>query len=134
MVGKKIPNPIDAHVGNRVRLRRQMIGMSQEKLGELLDITFQQVQKYEKGVNRISASRLQSIANVLSTPVSFFFEDAPGAEIPASGFQDAGRHAYVPDMLLSSEGLTLNRAFAKIKNPKVRRKIVELINVIANEA
>src|SRR5690606_13936188 len=78
MAGKKSPNPIDIHVGSRVRLRRMMLGMSQEKLGEGLGITFQQIQKYEKGTNRIGASRLQHIARILSVPVSFFFEDAPG--------------------------------------------------------
>ena len=79
MANKKQPNPIDIHVGSRVRLRRMMLGMSQERLGESLGITFQQIQKYEKGTNRIGASRLQHIARVLSVPVSFFFEDAPGA-------------------------------------------------------
>ena len=75
---KKKPNPIDVHVGSRVRLRRNMLGMSQEKLGEALGITFQQIQKYEKGANRVGASRLQAIATVMNVPVSFFFEDAPG--------------------------------------------------------
>lgn len=79
MASKKSPNPIDVHVGSRVRLRRMMLGMSQEKLGEHLGITFQQIQKYEKGTNRIGASRLQAIARVLSVPVAFFFEDAPGS-------------------------------------------------------
>ena len=78
MAEKKKPNPIDVHVGSRVRLRRTMLGISQEKLGEHLGITFQQIQKYEKGANRIGASRLQEIARVLDTPVAFFFEDAPG--------------------------------------------------------
>lgn len=84
MLNKKSPNPIDVHVGSRVRLRRMMLGMSQEKLGDALGITFQQIQKYEKGTNRIGASRLQHIARVLTIPVSFFFEDAPGSEGAAS--------------------------------------------------
>ena len=84
MANKKQPNPIDIHVGSRVRLRRMMLGMSQEKLGEHLGITFQQIQKYEKGTNRICASLLQNIARVLSVPVSFFFEDAPGGEAPST--------------------------------------------------
>jgi transcriptional regulator with XRE-family HTH domain len=75
---KKKPNPIDIHVGSRIRLRRTMLGMSQEKLGEALGITFQQIQKYEKGTNRVGASRLQNISTILNVPVSFFFEDAPG--------------------------------------------------------
>lgn len=81
---KKKPNPIDIHVGSRVRLRRNMLGMSQEKLGEHLGITFQQIQKYEKGTNRVGASRLQAIASVLKVPVAFFFEDAPGPEAAAT--------------------------------------------------
>src|ERR1043165_6109467 len=90
MVNKKKPNPIDVHVGSRVRLRRMMLGMSQEKLGERLGITFQQIQKYEKGSNRIGASRLQHIASVLTVPVSFFFENAPGpANVAANGHGDS---------------------------------------------
>ena len=76
---KKKPNPIDIHVGSRIRLRRTMLGMSQEKLGESLGITFQQIQKYEKGTNRVGASRLQNIASILNVPVSFFFDDAPAS-------------------------------------------------------
>ncbi|MEC9343694.1 MAG: helix-turn-helix domain-containing protein [Pseudomonadota bacterium] len=134
MSEKKKPNPIDVHVGSRVRLRRTMLGMSQEKLGENLGITFQQIQKYEKGANRVGASRLQEIARVLSTPVSFFFEDAPGGEnVPSGGFGEAESSNYVVDFLSSSEGLQLNRAFVKIKDAKVRRKIVEMVRAIANE-
>jgi transcriptional regulator with XRE-family HTH domain len=131
---KKKPNPIDIHVGSRVRLRRTMLGMSQEKLGENLGITFQQIQKYEKGANRIGASRLQQIAGVLNTPVSFFFEDAPGMAKPtAAGFAEADSTNYVVDFLSSSEGLQLNRAFLKIKDPKVRRKIVEMVKALAGD-
>jgi transcriptional regulator with XRE-family HTH domain len=82
---KKSPNPIDKHVGSRVRMRRMMISMSQEKLGEKLGITFQQIQKYEKGTNRIGASRLQQISQILQVPVSFFFEGAPTQAAPADG-------------------------------------------------
>jgi len=134
MAEKKKPNPIDVHVGSRVRLRRTMLGMSQEKLGESLGITFQQIQKYEKGTNRVGASRLQQIARVLSTPVSFFFEDAPGQpEGGPSGFAEGDSTNYVVDFLSSSEGLQLNRAFIKIKDPKVRRKIIEMVRALANE-
>lgn len=134
MAEKKKPNPIDVHVGSRVRLRRTMLGMSQEKLGESLGITFQQIQKYEKGTNRVGASRLQQIARVLSTPVSFFFEDAPGQpEGGQSGFAEGDSTNYVVDFLSSSEGLQLNRAFIKIKDPKVRRKIIEMVRALANE-
>lgn len=131
---KRKPNPIDVHVGSRVRLRRTMSGMSQEKLGEALGITFQQIQKYEKGANRIGASRLQEISNVLNTPISFFFEDAPGSPDAAqSGFSDTTSTNYVVDFLSSSEGLQLNRAFVKISDTKVRRKLVELARALADE-
>ena len=132
MVNKKQPNPIDIHVGSRVRLRRMMQGMSQERLGESLGITFQQIQKYEKGTNRIGASRLQHIASVLEVPVSFFFEDAPGASA-MSGFAESRPAAFVTDFLASAEGLQLNRAFVRIKDAKVRRRIVELVRSIAGE-
>ena len=129
---KKRPNPIDIHVGSRVRLRRNMLGMSQEKLGERLGITFQQVQKYEKGTNRVGASRLQAIASILDTPVSFFFEDAPGQDArPSKGFSEENATSYVVDFISSAEGLQLNRAFVRITDPKVRRKIIELVRTIA---
>ena len=129
---KKTPNPIDIHVGSRIRLRRNMISMSQEKLGEALGITFQQIQKYEKGTNRVGASRLQQISNVLGVPVSFFFEDAPG-ENQATGMAESQSTGFVVDFLSSSEGLQLNRAFSRISDPKVRRKIIELVRTLADE-
>jgi transcriptional regulator with XRE-family HTH domain len=129
---KRKPNPIDVHVGSRVRLRRTMIGMSQEKLGDALGITFQQIQKYEKGANRIGASRLQQISKVLGTPISFFFEDAPGGP-ESGGMAEASSTNYVVDFLSSSEGLQLNRAFVKISDPKVRRKLIELAKALADE-
>ncbi|MDP2732393.1 MAG: helix-turn-helix domain-containing protein [Hoeflea sp.] len=131
---KKRPNPIDIHVGSRVRLRRTMLGMSQEKLGEALGITFQQIQKYEKGTNRVGASRLQNISTVLNVPVSFFFEDAPGDPSTGQpGMAEANSSNYVVDFLSSSEGLQLNRAFIKIPDPKVRRKLVDLVKSLASE-
>ena len=130
---KKIPNPIDVHVGSRIRLRRNMISMSQEKLGEALGITFQQIQKYEKGTNRVGASRLQQISKVLGVPVSFFFEDAPGDSPEGGGLAEASSTSYVVDFLSSSEGLQLNRAFARISDAKVRRKIIELVRTLADE-
>ena len=132
---KKQPNPIDIHVGSRIRLRRTMLGMSQEKLGEALGITFQQVQKYEKGTNRVGASRLQNIAAILGVPVSFFFEDAPGenGEASATGMSE-NSSAYVVNFLSSSEGLQLNRAFVKISDPRVRRRIIDLVKALAAEA
>ncbi|WOS63156.1 helix-turn-helix domain-containing protein [Sinorhizobium fredii] len=130
---KKKPNPIDIHVGSRIRLRRTMLGMSQEKLGESLGITFQQIQKYEKGTNRVGASRLQNISSILNVPVSFFFEDAPG-DGGGAGMSESPSSNYVVDFLSSSEGLQLNRAFVKISDPKVRRKLVDLVKALAAEA
>ena len=130
----KKPNPIDIHVGSRVRLRRTMLGLSQEKLGESLGITFQQIQKYEKGANRIGASRLQQIAGVLNTPVAFFFEDAPMShQATEVGFAETESANYVVDFLSSTEGLQLNRAFVKIKDPQVRKKIVDLVKSLSEE-
>lgn len=129
---KKTPNPIDVHVGSRIRLRRTMLGMSQEKLGESLGITFQQVQKYEKGTNRVGASRLQNIARILNVPAAFFFEDAPGENVEAGGLAESST-SYVVNFLSSSEGLQLNRAFVKISDPKVRRRIIDLVRALANE-
>ncbi len=134
MPSKKSPNPIDIHVGSRIRLRRMMLGMSQEKLGEHLGITFQQIQKYEKGTNRVGASRLQHIATVLKVPVSFFFEDAPGTpEEAAKGFAEGKPAGYVVDFLSSSEGLALNKSFVQIKDPKVRKRIVDLVKSLAED-
>ena len=134
VVTKKIPNPIDVHVGSRVRLRRTMKGMSQEKLGDSLGITFQQIQKYEKGSNRIGASRLQNISTILETPISFFFEDAPDSSgAQAKGMGEAKSTNYVVDFLSSTEGLQLNRAFVKIDNANVRRKIVDLVKSLASD-
>lgn len=128
---KKSPNPTDKHVGARVRMRRMMLGMSQEKLGDALGLTFQQVQKYEKGTNRIGASRLQQISNILQVPVSFFFEGAPDNSNAESGFSEAPSLSYVSDFLATSDGLALTRAFMRIKTPKLRRRIVELVEQIA---
>lgn len=129
---KKKPNPIDVHVGSRIRLRRNMLGLSQEKLGESLGITFQQIQKYEKGTNRVGASRLQAISAILNVPVSFFFEDAPGSSNQA-GFAEDNEATYVVDFLNSNEGVQLTRAFTKISDPKVRRKIIDLVKSLAAE-
>ncbi|MBB5700384.1 transcriptional regulator with XRE-family HTH domain [Ochrobactrum daejeonense] len=131
---KKKPNPIDVHVGSRIRLRRNMLGLSQEKLGESLGITFQQIQKYEKGTNRVGASRLQAISSILNVPVSFFFEDAPGSGTTTAGFSEDNEATYVVDFLNSNEGVQLTRAFTKISDPKVRRKIIDLVKSLAADA
>ncbi|MET0444109.1 MAG: helix-turn-helix transcriptional regulator [Pseudorhodoplanes sp.] len=130
---KKKPNPTDMHVGSRIRLRRNMLGMSQEKLGERLGITFQQIQKYEKGTNRVGASRLQAIANILGVPVAFFFEDLPGADPASGGFAEDNSATLAMEFCTSSEGLQLNRAFVKIADVKVRRRIIDLVKSLAEE-
>jgi transcriptional regulator with XRE-family HTH domain len=132
-IAKKAPNPIDKHVGSRVRMRRMMLAMSQEKLGDALGLTFQQVQKYEKGTNRIGASRLQQISHILQVPVAFFFEGAPNLHGTTEGMKDAPSPAYVSDFLATSEGLSLTKAFMRIKEPKLRRRIVDLVEEIAGE-
>jgi transcriptional regulator with XRE-family HTH domain len=136
MMAKKAPNPIDRHVGSRVRMRRMMLSMSQEKLGDALGLTFQQVQKYEKGTNRIGASRLQQISIILQVPVSFFFEGAPTVAVPGArqdGMSEAPSPAYVSDFLATSDGLALTKAFMRIGNAKLRRRIVDLVEQIAGE-
>lgn len=135
MAGKK-PNPVDAHVGSRVRLRRMLLGMSQERLGESMGLTFQQVQKYEKGVNRIGASRLFQISKILDVPVQFFFEEAPqvGSDTragQAKGLAEPDSEAFILEFLNSREGLELNRAFVKIADSKVRKSIVDLVRALA---
>lgn len=127
----KVLNPIDKHVGNRVRMRRMLAGISQEKLGGALGLTFQQVQKYEKGSNRISASRLQQIAQMLDVPVAFFFDGAPTGDIPAPGLADSAATTYVSEFLATSEGVQLTKAFAQIKSNRVRRRIIDLVESLA---
>ena len=129
----KIPNPTDKYVGSRVRMRRMMLGMSQEKLADALGLTFQQVQKYEKGTNRISASRLQAISQILDAPVHFFFEGGPQMAKSAHGAHGLGENpspAYVTDFLTTSDGLALVKAFVKIKDAAVRRSIVRMVEAI----
>lgn len=127
-MAKKLPNPIDKHVGSRVRMQRMLLGMSQAKLGDALDLTFQQVQKYEKGTNRIGASRLHHISQILQMPVAFFFEGAPG-QLKANG--SAPSPAYVSDFLATTDGLALTKAFMQIKDAKLRRSIVDIVKEIA---
>jgi transcriptional regulator with XRE-family HTH domain len=126
----KTPNPIDKHVGSRLRMRRLVVGMSQEKLGEALGITFQQIQKYEKGTNRISASRLQLASKVLSVPVDFFYEGSPQLGDEHPGVAEAPGSAYVSDFLTTSEGVQLVKAFLRVKNPKLRRRVIDLIDAL----
>ncbi|MCK9993949.1 MAG: hypothetical protein Dbin4_02469 [Alphaproteobacteria bacterium] len=129
---KKIPDPIDAHVGSRVRLRRMLIGMSQEKLGDALNLTFQQVQKYEKGANRIGAGRLYRIAQLLGVSVQFFFDDAPSDTGQSGmGFAQPDPAPMMMEFVNSPEGIHLNRYFATIEDPMVRKRVVDLVKALA---
>jgi transcriptional regulator with XRE-family HTH domain len=128
---KKAPNPTDQHVGSRVRMRRMMLAMSQGKLGAALGLTFQQVQKYEKGTNRIGASRLQQISHILQVPVAFFFEGAPTALHGSNG--SALSMAHIDDFVSNSDGLRLIAAFMRINNAALRRRIVMLVQEIAGD-
>jgi transcriptional regulator with XRE-family HTH domain len=129
------PSPIDVHVGSRIRLRRTLLGMSQERLGEALGLTFQQVQKYERGVNRVGASRLFDLSRVLDVPISFFFDDMPDALANTYGAQTSRRlsgfsdthDGFADDTLNRRETLELVRAYYRITDPAVRKRVFELI-------
>jgi len=125
---KKASNPTDQHIGSRVRMRRKMLAMSQEQLAEALGITYQQVQKNEKGTNRIGASRLQQISHILQVPVAFFFEGAPNAAAPHELPM-----AQIDDFVSDSNGLRLMRAFMRIDNAALRRRIAMLVQEIAGD-
>ena len=130
---KKQASPIDVQVGTRVRLRRMLIGMSQEKLGELLGLTFQQVQKYEKGVNRIGAGRLFQVAHILGVPIDYFYEGVNGTSEGMPGFAEPGASSPpVMEFLSSGEGLQLSLAFMKIKDPKVRKRVLDLVKSLSD--
>lgn len=135
----KAPDFRDRHVGQRIRSRRVMLGMSQAKLAQALGVTFQQVQKYEKGTNRIGASRLQQIAGILSVPVEFFFEGAPQLEPvgpggePRGGFAEAPGSGYVSDFLSTSEGVHLMKAFIRVRDTKVRRRLLDLVEALGQD-
>jgi transcriptional regulator with XRE-family HTH domain len=135
-MAKRILNPTDKHVGSRLRMRRLMLDMSQADLADGLGLTFQQVQKYEKGTNRVSASRLQHISQILQVPVPFFFEGAPAATgiRPSAGeTAEAPSPVYVADFLATSDGLSLVKAFMCIKDANLRRAIVRLVEEITPE-
>jgi transcriptional regulator with XRE-family HTH domain len=134
---KKSPNLTDKHVGSRVRMRRMMLDMSQTELGNDIGLTFQQVQKYEKGTNRIGAGRLHEIARILKVPIQFFFEGSPrepGEQKGGRGDNDtAPLPTYVTDFLATSDGLALTKAFMQIKDANLRRRIVSLVQEITGE-
>jgi transcriptional regulator with XRE-family HTH domain len=131
--GESRPSPIDVHVGSRIRLRRTLMGMSQERLGDSLGLTFQQVQKYERGVNRVGASRLYDLSRVLDVPISFFFDDMPEnrgqATNGVAGFAERpeGYGAPADDPLAKRETLELVRAYYRITDPAVRKRVFDLI-------
>lgn len=137
------PNPVDVHVGARVRLRRTLLGMSQEKLGQAIGLTFQQVQKYERGINRIGASRLHELARVLDVPITFFFEEIPldgSTEAPSGegetkdprGLSEVAEVFYGNEPIMRRETLELVRAYLRIADPQLRRRVFELAKAIAN--
>ena len=127
MTRQKSPNPIDKHVGTRVRMRRMMLNMSQSGLGDALGITFQQVQKYEKGTNRISASRLQQVCHVLQVPIPFFFEGAPAGDALPGRLPSPDP---LTDLMATRDGLALAKAFMRISNVQLRQRIVNLVEEI----
>lgn len=130
------PSPIDVHVGSRVRLRRTLLGMSQEKLGEALGLTFQQVQKYERGVNRIGASRLFDLSRVLDVPIGFFFDDMQGVpggratRAAVAGFAEP-QDGFDDDTLHRRETLELVRAYYRITDPSIRKRVFDLIKTLS---
>jgi transcriptional regulator with XRE-family HTH domain len=131
------PSPVDVHVGSRVRLRRTLMGMSQEKLGNAIGLTFQQVQKYERGANRIGASRLFDLSHVLDVPVAFFFDEMPTASAPEgyqpiSGHPESRAEAADGDPMMKRETLELVRAYYRIPDSSLRRKLFELAKAMAN--
>ncbi len=128
----KSPNPIDLHVGGRVRMRRKFLGLSQEGLAEHLQLTFQQVQKYERGSNRISASKLYETSKALKAPVAYFFEGYGEGEGP-EGFSESASEQFVHSFLMTTEGIELAEAFPRIKSPKHRRRILDLVRSLADD-
>ncbi len=128
------PNPVDVHVGTRVRLRRTLLGMTQTGLGQAIGLTFQQVQKYERGVNRIGSSRLYDLARVLDVPINFFFDDMPKEITSKSGARSSGMaegaEEFDPDIVSKRETLELVRAYYKIGNPQVRKRLFEMVKVL----
>jgi len=130
------PRPVDAHVGARMRLRRTMLGMSQERLAQALGLTFQQVQKYERGTNRVGSSRLFELSRILDVPIQFFFDEMPreiamtardGSGVPALAHADIA----MDDPMVKRETLELVRAYYRIKSPRVRRKVYDLARTLA---
>jgi len=130
---ERFPNPVDLHVGARVRMRRKLLGISQEKLAEELGLTFQQIQKYERGANRVSASKLYEIARALSTPVAYFFEGLSDPTEPQKfGFAESGSDQFVHEFLMTPEGLELAIHFPKVPRGRMRRRLLELVRAMGD--
>lgn len=133
--GKKSPNPVDIHVGSRVRLRRMLVGLSQEKLGQSMGLTFQQIQKYEKGVNRIGASRLYDLSQILKVPVGFFYEGMNQSDGSANtGMAEENTEAFLYEFLNTRDGLELNRAFVKVSDANIRKSVIDLVRSLGRSA
>jgi transcriptional regulator with XRE-family HTH domain len=134
MADEKRPHPIDIHVGGRVRLRRTMLGMSQDKLADALGLTFQQIQKYEKGVNRIGASRVFEISRILGVAIQFFYDDYDAVTGRSYGFAESGpdEGAAMMELLNTPEGVQLCKHFASITDPKIRKRVLELVKSLSD--
>jgi len=131
---KGTPDPVDVHVGQRLKVRRSLLGMSQEKLGKSIDLTFQQIQKYEQGLNRISAGRLYQFGKILQVPISYFFDNFQGAAAGAPGLSDNEQSSFIDDSIMNDkETLELVRTFASIKDPEVRKSAIKLLKSIAEQ-
>ena len=131
IIEDRSPNPVDLHVGGRIRMRRRILGVSQEKLADALGLTFQQVQKYERGANRVSASKLYEIARTLQAPITYFFEGL--ADPISSSLEDAGSEQAMHDFLMTAEGLELAALFPKIRRGRVRRRVLDLVRALTEE-
>jgi transcriptional regulator with XRE-family HTH domain len=137
-MSKRMPDFVDMHVGNRIRMRRMLIGMSQDKLSHSLGVTFQQIQKYEKGSNRVSASRLYHLAQVLGVPVQYFYEGLPdgaeeAVEKAATGVKETGEQAVITSFHFHEQDLQLTRAFQQIADPYERQRVIELVKFIVRK-
>ena len=130
---KKNPNPMDRHIGGRIKMRRMLLRMSQETLAEHLGITFQQIQKYEKGASRVAASSLYIIARALNVQVNFFFEDAPFDESATGGFAEDASHTLLFDFLSTQDGLDLNKSYLNIPDPEIRKRLVSLARALSEK-
>jgi transcriptional regulator with XRE-family HTH domain len=128
---ERTPNPVDLHVGARIRMRRKLLGVSQERLAEQLNLTFQQVQKYERGANRVSASKLYEIARALEAPVSYFFEGLADTTAASTGAELGGE--YVHDLVMTPEGMELAAVFPRIRRGRIRRKVLDLVKALAED-